>query len=115
MKITAFKYVQRFGEDSFQVFLQTQIQNMKLYLMLDACSLDASLNLCENDEAMELFSSQKKNILENVTGLKLSYIFSSLKSLVMNDGPSRSQHFMTNLHVIKLIDQTVFRIHFLVW
>lgn len=37
MKMTAFKYVQRLGKDSFQVSLQTQTQNMNLYLMFDVC------------------------------------------------------------------------------
>lgn len=37
MKMTAFKYVQRLGKDSFQVSLQAQIQNMNLYLMFDVC------------------------------------------------------------------------------
>lgn len=88
MKITAFKYVQRLGRDSFQVPLQTQIQNMKLYLMMDVCSLDSSLNLCKNDRAMELLRAQKETIFETVTGLKSHTFFFSLNSLILNDGLS---------------------------
>lgn len=88
MKITAFKYVQRLGRDSFQVSLQTQIQNMKLYLMMDVCSLDSSFNLCKSDRAMELLRAQKEAIFETVTGLKSHTLFFSLKSLILNDGLS---------------------------
>lgn len=75
MKITAFKYVQRLGRDSCQVSLQTQIQNMKLYLMMDVCSLDSSLNLCKNDVAMELLSAQKETIFWNCNWVKIACIF----------------------------------------
>lgn len=38
MKMTTFKYLQRLGKGSFQVSLQTQIQNMNSYFMFDVCS-----------------------------------------------------------------------------
>lgn len=61
MKFTVFKYdVQSLRKDSFQVSSQTQIQNMKLYLMFDACSPDSSLNMYKNDRAMELLTAQKE-------------------------------------------------------